>query len=93
MEAWLNPYRSRPVAEFIAKHGPPSTVYDEGDKKVYVWSRDHTRQTPGRVQNNDYGQGVKNQTVYSGHTRTRNYYEMAYVDKFGNITDWKWGQR
>ncbi len=84
MPSWVG----KPVAEVIQVWGPPSTVYDDGPGKVYVW-HEHVVRTVGggggRVRPD--GRISADPTV----TINRNYYRMFWVNKDGVIVRWKAG--
>ena len=78
MPSWVG----RPVAEVIQVWGPPSTVYDDGPHKVYVW-HEHVVRTVG-------GAAVGDPDM-STTTVNRNYYRMFWANKEGIIVRWKAG--
>ena len=79
------------IAQVIDAWGPPSTVYDEDQSKVYVWSSQNSFTTPGRSRTVTYGPGTTRERNYPGVTITRNDYKMLWVDAGGTVTKWRIG--
>ena len=78
MESWMG----HDIKEVIESWGPPSTVYDEAELKVYVWNSQSSFTLPGRT---------SGKTVYPGQTITRNHYRMFWVNQDGKVVRWKFG--
>lgn len=95
MDLWIG----KPVTQVIEEWGPPTTVYDEGSQKVYVW---HSSRTSG---GGSYSQQIPTGTrdaaghletktvVHGAPVRTVNTYRMFWVDADGTIKRWKFGRQ
>ena len=79
----MEPFLGKPVTAVIAAWGTPTTVYDEGEYKVYVW---HSTRTFGGV---SYTTG--NQT-YSSPVSTVHKYGKYWVKPDGTCAKYTFGK-